>query len=100
MDERLRRGLPILPGLVRYDEAAAGSIWHAIRVTFERTRRGYISPARHVASENTSRALPPMGIRLRLEASCPISRFTATARAIAVALKRYGLIVADNGSNW
>jgi hypothetical protein len=93
-------GLPILPGLVRYDEVAAGEIRHAIRVTFSRTRRGYILPATHFASSSTDPALPPMGLRLRLKQTFDTSTLTGQARVIAVAMQRYGLIVADNGSNW
>jgi hypothetical protein len=93
-------GLPILPGLVRYEEVAAGEIRHAIRVTFSRTQRGYILPATHFASNRTDPNLPPMGLRLRLKASFDTSRLTGQARVIAVAMQRYGLIVADNGSNW
>jgi hypothetical protein len=93
-------GLPIFPGLVRYDEVAAGSIDHAIRVTFRRTKRGYILPATHFASSSTDPNLPPMGLRLRMRADTDISTMTGQARVIAEAMKRYGLIVADNGSNW
>jgi hypothetical protein len=93
-------GLPILPGLVRYEEVAAGEIRHAIRVTFSRTQRGYILPATHFASNRTDPNLPPMGLRLRLKASFDTSTLTGQARVIAVAMQRYGLIVADNGSNW
>jgi hypothetical protein len=93
-------GLPILPGLVRYEEVAAGEIRHAIRVTFSRTRRGYILPATHFASDRTDPDLPPMGMRLRLRADYDTSRLPHQARVIAVAMQRYGLIVADNGSNW
>jgi hypothetical protein len=93
-------GLPILPGLVRYDEVAAGEIRHAIRVTFSRTRRGYILPATHFASSSTDPTLPPMGLRLRLKASFDVTSLSGQARTIAVAMQRYGLIVADNGSNW
>jgi hypothetical protein len=93
-------GLPILPGLVRYDEVASGSIRHAIRVTFARTQRGYILPATHFASSSTDTDLPPMGLRLRLKASFDVGTLTGQARVIAVALQRYGMIVADNGSNW
>lgn len=93
-------GLPILPGLVRYDEVATGSIDHAIRVTFSRTQNGYILPATHFASSRTDPALPPMGLRLRLKASFDVRTLTGQARVIAVAMQRYGLIVADNGSNW
>jgi hypothetical protein len=93
-------GLPILPGLVRFEEVAAGEIRHAVRVTFSRTRRGYVLPATHFASSSDSVDLPPMGARLRLSASFDTSRLTGQARVIAVAMQRYGLIVADNGSNW
>lgn len=93
-------GLPILPGLVRYDEVVAGSIDHAIRVTFSQTQRGFILPATHFASSNTDPDLPPMGLRLRLSAAYDISGLTGQARVIATAMQRYGLIVADNGSNW
>ena len=93
-------GLPILPGLVRYDEVVAGEIRHAIRVTFSRTQRGYILPATHFASSSTDPNLPPMGLRLRMRADADISSLTGHARVIAVAMQRYGLIVADNGSNW
>jgi hypothetical protein len=93
-------GLPIVPGLVRYEEVAAGVIEHAIRVTFAQTQRGFILPATHFASSSTDPLLPAMGMRLRLKASYDISALTGQARVIAVALARYGLIVADNGSNW
>lgn len=93
-------GLPILPGLVRDDEVAAGEIRHAIRVTFSRTQRGYIAPATHFASSRTDPTLPPMGLRLRLRADFDISGLTGQAKVIATAMQRYGLIVADNGSNW
>lgn len=93
-------GLPILPGLVRYDEVAAGEIRHAIRVTFSRTRRGYVLPATHFASSLTDPDLPPMGLRLRMRADHDLSSVTGQARVIAEAMKEYGVIVADNGSNW
>jgi len=98
-------GLPILPGLVRYDEVAAGSVEHAIRATFARTRRAYIHPAVHYASSRCGRFLAPMGLRLRLkrgyyrEHRGDFAR-GSQARPIFKALYRYGLIVADNGSNW
>ncbi len=85
---------------MRYDEVAAGEIRHAIRVTFSRTRRGYVLPATHWASSRTDPTLPPMGLRLRLSSSFDVSALTGQARVIAVAMQRYGLIVADNGSNW
>ncbi|HWL42823.1 MAG TPA: hypothetical protein VNQ73_07760 [Ilumatobacter sp.] len=93
-------GLPILPGLVRYDEVAAGEVRHAIRITFNRTRRAYIHPATHYASSRTDADLPPMGLRLRLRAGYDVSALTGQARVIATAMQRYGVIVADNGSNW
>jgi len=93
-------GLPIFAGLVRYDEVAAGMIDHALRVTFDKTRRGYIAPATHYASSDTSSLRPPMGMRLRLNAGYDISAFTGQARVVLDALKKYGLLVADNGSNW
>ena len=93
-------GLPILPGLVRYDEVTAGRIDHAIRITFDVTRRGYILPATHFASSVTDVDAPAMGQRLRLKAGFDISGLTGQARVIAVAMQNYGVIVADNGSNW
>ena len=93
-------GLPILPGLVRYDEVAAGVIRHAIRVTFSETQRGYIAPATHFASDSTDPDRPPMGLRLRLRASYDLTQLTGQSRVIATAMQQYGLIVADNGSNW
>lgn len=93
-------GLPILPGLVRYDEVAGGEIRHAIRVTFSRTRRGYVLPATHFASSSDDTDLPAMGMRFRLKASFDVSALDGQARVIATAMQRYGLIVADNGSNW
>jgi hypothetical protein len=93
-------GLPILPGLARYDEVASGSIDHALRFTVRRSRRAYVYPARHFASQYTSRALPPMGLRLRLRSSFPVWTFPPQARVVLRALKRYGMIVADNGSSW
>jgi hypothetical protein len=93
-------GLPILPGLVRYDEVAAGAINHALRFTSWRTQRGFILPATHFASSYTDPNLPPMGLRLRLKASYDISGYTGQARVVLEALKKYGMIVADNGSSW
>ena len=93
-------GLPILPGLARHDEVRRGSINHALRFTVSRTRRAYVYPARHFASNLTSRNLPPMGLRVRLKRSVDISRFPRQPRIILRALKRYGMIVADNGSDW
>jgi len=93
-------GLPILPGLARYDEFAAGKIDHALRFTVSHTRRAYVYPARHYASSSTDPALPPMGLRVRLKASFDISGFPTQARVVLQALKTYGMMVADNGSDW
>jgi hypothetical protein len=93
-------GLPIFPGLVRYDEVAAGHLEHAIRVTFDSTRNAWVHPASHCAGDTSSPSAPPMGLRLRLRAGYPLGNFSGAAKTIAVAMKRYGLIVADNGSNW
>jgi hypothetical protein len=93
-------GLPILPGLAKYDEAQSGEITHALRVTVGQTQRGYIHPATHWASSSTNPNLPPMGLRLRLRADYDISGYTGDARVILEALKKYGLIVADNGTSW
>jgi hypothetical protein len=93
-------GLPILPGLARYDEMARGRINHALRFTVERSRRAYVYPARHFASSLTDPDLPPMGLRLRLRAGFPVAGFPRQARIVLTALKRYGMIVADNGSSW
>lgn len=93
-------GLPILPGLARYDEVARGQIDHALRFTVENTRRSYIYPARHFASDKTDPNLPPMGLRVRLRADFDTSGFPRQVRVILTALKQYGMIVADNGANW
>jgi hypothetical protein len=93
-------GLPILPGLARHDDVKRGSIDHALRFTVERTRRAYVYPARHFASDLTDPDLPPMGMRFRLKATFDTSRFPRQSRIVLEALKRYGMIVADNGSNW
>jgi len=93
-------GLPILPGLARYDEVARGRIDHALRFTVEHTRRAYVYPARHYASDSTDPSLPPMGLRVRLRADYPIAGFPRQARIVLHALKIYGMILADNGSNW
>jgi hypothetical protein len=94
-------GLPILPGLARWDgDASTGRINHALRFTVERTRRAFIYPARHYASSSTDPALPPMGLRVRLKASVNIAGLPTQARIVAQAMKTYGLILADNGSNW
>jgi len=93
-------GLPIFPGLVRYDEIIAGSINHAIRFTVPETRAGYIYPARHLTGDDTDPNLPPMGMRVRLKASVNISGYPIQARIILTAMKKYGMMVADNGSAW
>lgn len=94
-------GLPIFPGLVRYDEVVEqGEIRHALRFTVQTTRRAYVSPARHFASSDSSPNLPPMGMRVRLKASFDISGFPPSARVILQALKTYGMMVADNGGDW
>jgi hypothetical protein len=93
-------GLPIFPGLARYDEVRRGVIDHALRFTVQRTRRAYVYPARHYASDLTSTDLPPMGQRVRLKATFDVRPFPRQARIVLVALKRYGMIVADNGSDW
>jgi hypothetical protein len=94
-------GLPIFPGLVRYDEVfETREIRHALRFTVAHTRRAYVFPARHHAGESDNPNLPPMGMRVRLKASVDISKFSAANQVILRALKRYGMFVADNGSNW
>ena len=95
-------GLPIFPGLVRYDEVAAGEIRHALRFTLAPgyTRKAYIYPARHWASSNTGSQYAPFGMRVRLKANVDISYLPPVVQVIARALKRYGMIIADNGGNW
>jgi len=93
-------GLPIFAGLVRYDEVARGHIDHALRFTVAQTQKAYLHPATHWASSSTNANLPPMGLRLRLKANFDVSTYTGEARVVLNALKKYGLIVADNGSNW
>jgi hypothetical protein len=93
-------GLPIFPGLARYDEVAAGAISHALRFTVPTTRRAYVLPATHWASSNASASAPPMGLRVRLKAGVDISGYPVQARVVLAALKRYGMILADNGSPW
>jgi len=93
-------GLPILPGLVRYDEVAAGEIRHALRFTVSTTRDAFIWPARHRASDDSDARVPPMGQRFRLKASFDTSSFPRNLQVILEALKRYGMLVADNGSDW
>ena len=92
--------LPIFAGLARYDEVASGAITHALRFTCPTTRRAYIPPARHYASSQTSPNLPPMGMRVRLKASVDISTFPPDVRVILTALKKYGMILADNGGGF
>jgi hypothetical protein len=94
-------GLPIFPGLVRYDEAVEqGEIRHALRFTCPTTRRAYVPPARHWASSQTSPDLPPMGMRVRLRADFDISGFPSEVQVVLTALKTYGMFMADNGSGW
>jgi hypothetical protein len=94
-------GLPILRGLVRYDEVVEqGAIQHALRFTTRRTRRAYVPPARHLASRLTDPNLPPMGMRVRLRAAFDVGPFPPSVQVILNALKTYGMFVADNGSDW
>ena len=94
-------GLPIFPGLVRYDEASTGEIPHALRFTVSHTREAYVKPANHWASNDANPDLPPMGMRVRLKASFTIpSNFSHETKAILKALQKYGMMVADNGSDW
>jgi hypothetical protein len=92
-------GLPVLPGLVRVSEVQAGAIHHALRFTVSSTQQGYIHPATHAAGSHDT-SLPPMGLRIRLKASFDVSKFTGPAAVILTAMQQYGLILADNGSNW
>ena len=93
-------GLPIFTGLVRYGDVASGAIDHALRFTVQQTSDSYIWPARHEASQSSNPTFPPMGLHLRLKASVDISGFPPADQVILTALKHYGMIVADNGSNW
>jgi hypothetical protein len=93
-------GLPIFPGLARWDEAARGTIDHALRFTAPRTRRAYVYPARHYASSSDDPSLPPMGLRVKLKTSVNVASFPPQARVVLRALQRYGMILADNGSPW
>jgi hypothetical protein len=93
-------GLPIFPGLARWDEVSRGVIDHALRFTASQTRRAYVYPARHYASSSSDPALPPMGLRVRLKASVNVASFPKQARVVLRALQRYGMILADNGSPW
>ena len=93
-------GLPIFPGLARWDEVKRGVIDHALRFTAPATRRAYVYPARHYASNSNDPSLPPMGLRVRLKASVNIASFPKQSRVVLRALQRYGMILADNGSPW
>lgn len=93
-------GLPIFPGLVRYDEVERGEIPHALRLTVRRSQKAYIPPATHHAGHGTDETLPPMGLRLRLKRTIEADKFPRQVRPIIVALQRYGAFVADNGSDW
>jgi hypothetical protein len=93
-------GLPIFAGLARYDEVASGAIKHALRFTCPTSRRAYVPPARHYASAQTNPNLPPMGMRVRLKASVDISTFPSDVQVILTALKKYGMILADNGGGF
>jgi hypothetical protein len=93
-------GLPIFPAIIRYDEIRRGAIGHAMRVTVRRTRRAYVAPATHFASRDNSPNLPCMGERIRLRGDYDISRFSPAAQVMLKGLKRYGMLVADNGLDW
>jgi hypothetical protein len=94
-------GLPVFPGLVRYDEVMeAGEIRHALRFTCRKTQRGYIAPATHWASRSKESHLPPMGLRMRLRADFPEAKFPKEALVVIRALKTYGMLLADNGGDW
>lgn len=93
-------GLPIFPGILRYDEIAAGEVRHAIRVVASQTQKAYVWPARHHASSITDKTYPPMGTRLRLRADFDITPYTPENQIILRGLKKYGLIIADNGASW
>ena len=93
-------GLPIFPGLARFDEVSAGAIRHALRFTVNQTQRGYVTPARHFASSSVNPNRPAMGMRFRLQPGFDLSRYHGEALVVLQALKTYGMIMADNGSNW
>jgi hypothetical protein len=93
-------GLAILPGLVRYDEVASGEVKHAVRFTVQRSQKGYVFPATHYASSSTDPTRPPMGLRFRLKRNFSLTGYHGQSLVILRALKKYGMIVADNGSNW
>jgi hypothetical protein len=90
----------VLPGLLRYDDIVAGEVKHAIRFTTRRTQRAYVWPARHFASKLTDSGYPPMGQRFRLKADFDISKFSKTNQIILTGLKKYGMILSDNGAPW
>jgi hypothetical protein len=94
-------GLPLLPGLARYDEVVEQkAIQHALAFTCKRTRRAYVHPARHFASKSKDPSLPPMGMRVRLKADVDISGFHRSAQVVLTALKEYGMMLIDNGADW
>jgi len=93
-------GLPILPGLLRYEEVKSGQLRHAVRMTVPRSQRAYVWPARHFAASDSNSSLPPMGLRLRLKRDFDINGFSAQAKVILLALKKYGAFIADNGSSF
>jgi len=94
-------GLPIFPGLARYDEVVEqGEILHALRFTVSQSQQAYVFPARHYASDDTNASLPPMGLRVRMKANYDCSEMSSEAQVVCTALKRFGMILADNGSNW
>ncbi|MDE3085663.1 MAG: hypothetical protein KGJ77_02760 [Acidobacteriota bacterium] len=93
-------GLPILPGILRYDEVVAGSVTHAIRMTAQTTDTSFVWPARHEAGARADPSLPPMGARFRLRSDFDVSGFSPQAQVVLRAMQHYGLILADNGSNW
>lgn len=94
-------GLPVFPGLARYDEVVEqGEVLHALRFTVSRSQRAYIFPASHYASSNTDANLPPMGLRFRMKANYDCSGYSSEVQVLCTAMKRFGLIVADNGSDW
>ncbi len=94
-------GLPIFPGLVRYEEAVVKKeIAHALRFTVRKSRKAYVYPARHWASRSLDPSLPPMGMRVRLKAGVDLASFPQTAQVILKALKKYGMLLADNGADW
>lgn len=93
-------GLPIYPGLVRYEEVTSGVINHALRFTAPKTQHGFVAPASHYASSSYDTSRPPMGVRFRLKASFNISGYPQSMKVILTALKKYGMFLADNGSSW